>query len=37
VAPVDPFVTVAAGRSVFRLSDLLELARLLAALSGQAV
>jgi Family of unknown function (DUF5372) len=37
VAPEDPFVTVAAGRSAFRLSDLLELARLLPAVSGQAV
>ncbi len=37
VAPVDPFVTVAAGRSTFRLLDLLELARLVTALSGQEV
>jgi hypothetical protein len=30
-APVDPFVVVAAGRSPFRLCDLLELAGLLGA------
>jgi hypothetical protein len=29
VAPVDPFVTVAAGRAPFRLGDLLALAALL--------
>ena len=29
--PVDPVVTVSAGRSPFRLEDLLELARLVAA------
>lgn len=28
VAEVDPFVVVAAGRSLFRISDLLELAQL---------
>jgi hypothetical protein len=29
VVPVDPFVTLAAGRSAFRVTDLLALARLL--------
>ncbi len=29
LAPVDPFVALAAGRTPFRLDDLLELARLL--------
>ncbi len=33
LAPVDPFVRLAAGRSAFRVTDLLELARLLAALA----
>ena len=32
--PVDPFVIVAAGRSPFRLEDLLELSRLLETVSG---
>lgn len=34
VFPSDPFVWVAAGRSPFRLQDLLELARLLGVLTG---
>jgi len=34
VFPPDPFVRVAAGRSPFRLQDLLELARLLGMLTG---
>ena len=33
-AAVDPFVTVSAGRSAFRVSDLLELAGLLDSLDG---
>jgi hypothetical protein len=33
MAPADPFVSLAAGRSVFRVADLLELARLLASLA----
>ena len=33
LAPVDPFVRLSAGRSAFRVTDLLELARLLAALT----
>jgi uncharacterized protein DUF5372 len=38
LAPVDPFVSLSAGRSTFRVSDLLELARLLASLAeGQEV
>ena len=37
VAPVDPFVSQASGRSAFRLADLLELGRLLAALGGREV
>jgi hypothetical protein len=32
VAPEDPFVSLAAGRSAFRVTDLLELSRLLASL-----
>ena len=35
LAPVDPFVSLAAGRSAFRLLDLLELARLLTFLAGE--
>ena len=35
LAPVDPFVSVSAGRSAFRVSDLLELSRLLATLSRE--
>jgi len=34
LAPVDPFVVVAAGRAAFRLADLVELSRLVAALAG---
>jgi hypothetical protein len=34
VFPVDPFVAVAGGRSPFRLEDLLELSRLLKAMSA---
>ena len=34
VAPVDAFVSLAVGRSAFRLADLLELTRLLASLSA---
>jgi hypothetical protein len=33
LAPVDPFVSLSAGRSAFRVIDLLELARLLASLA----
>jgi hypothetical protein len=36
VAPPDPFVTVAAGRSLFRAEDLLALVRLLRRLEGSA-
>jgi len=32
VVPVDPFVTIAAGRSVFRYQELVELASLLEGL-----
>jgi hypothetical protein len=35
LAKIDPFVTISATRSVFRISDLLELARLLAIVSSQ--
>jgi len=35
VIPLDPVVAVSAGRSPFRLEDLLELARLLAALEQE--
>ena len=35
-APPDPAVVVSAGRSPFRLEDLLELTRLLAALEQEA-
>lgn len=34
--PADPVVTVSAGRSLFRLEDLLELARLVAAREQEA-
>ena len=34
LAFTDPFVSLAAGRSAFRVTDLLELARLIAFLSG---
>jgi hypothetical protein len=34
VSPVDPFVVVAAGRSPFRLADLLELSRLVEAMGA---
>jgi len=30
LAPVDPFVSLAAGRTAFRVTDLLELTRLVA-------
>lgn len=33
LAPIDPFVSLAAGRAAFRVSDLLELSRLLASLA----
>jgi hypothetical protein len=33
LAPVDPFVKLAAGRSAFRMTDLLELVRLVACLT----
>jgi len=33
LAPVDPFVSLAAGRALFRVADLLELSRCLASLS----
>jgi hypothetical protein len=36
VVPPDPVVTVSAGRSPFRLEDLLELTRLVAALGEEA-
>ncbi len=32
LAPVDPFVSLSAGRAAFRVTDLVELARLLALL-----
>ena len=32
LAPVDPFVSLSAGRAAFRVSDLLELSRLLSSL-----
>lgn len=32
LAPVDPFVILAAGRALFKVTDLLELSRLLASL-----
>ena len=35
LAFTDPFVSLAAGRSAFRVTDLLELARLIAFLSGE--
>ncbi|MBT3265401.1 MAG: hypothetical protein HN372_13720 [Acidiferrobacteraceae bacterium] len=35
LAFVDPFVSVASGRSAFRVIDLLELSRLIAFLSGE--
>ena len=35
LAPVDPFVRVSAGRSAFRVADLLEVSRLLATLSQE--
>ena len=34
LAALDPFVAVAAGRSLFRVADLLALARLCAQLAG---
>lgn len=34
VLPADPFVVVAAGRSAFRLADLLELCRLVEAMGA---
>jgi len=36
LAKTDPFVQISAGRSCFRVADLLELARLLAIVSEQA-
>ncbi len=35
VSPADPFVVLAAGRSPFRLADLLELCRLVEAMGAQ--
>ena len=35
LAPVDPFVKLAGGRSAFRVTDLLELARLVANLTKE--
>jgi hypothetical protein len=35
LAPVDPFVSLAAGRSAFRVTDLLELSRLVAFLADE--
>ena len=35
VSPADPFVVVAAGRSPFRLADLLELSRLVDAMAAK--
>ena len=35
LAYLDPFVSLAAGRSAFRVTDLLELARLIAFLSEE--
>jgi hypothetical protein len=38
LGPEDPFVSLSAGRSAFRVTDLVELSRLLAALTqGQEV
>jgi hypothetical protein len=34
LAPVDPFVALAAGRTPFRLADLLELAQFVASIRG---
>lgn len=34
VSPVDPFVVLAAGRSPFRVADLLELCRVMGAMGG---
>ena len=34
LAPIDPFVSLSAGRAAFRVSDLLELSRMLASLKG---
>jgi hypothetical protein len=36
VAEVDPFVVVAAGRSLFRISDLLELAQLIQGVKAES-
>jgi hypothetical protein len=35
LAQIDPFVSISAGRSVFRVSDLLELARLMKSVCDQ--
>ena len=35
LAPVEPFVQMSAGRSLFRVTDLLELSRLVAVLDGE--
>ena len=35
LAPVEPFVRVSAGRSAFRVADLLEVSRLLVTLSKE--
>ena len=35
LAPVDPFVEISAGRALFRVTDLLELARLVSVLGGE--
>ena len=35
LAPIDPFERFSAGRAAFRLADLLELSRLLAALARE--
>ena len=38
LAPIDPLVSLSAGRAAFRVSDLLELSRMLASLKrGQEV
>jgi hypothetical protein len=35
LVPVDPFVNIGAGRAAFRVSDLLEMARLVKVLKGE--
>ena len=35
LAPIDPFVHISAGRAAFRVTDLLELSRLLASMTPE--